>query len=47
METKDMILELRKSLGPSQAEFAGKLLVTRQAVSRWENGERPSPARTR
>lgn len=39
METKDMILELRKSLGLSQAEFAGKLLVTRQAVSRWENGE--------
>lgn len=39
METKDAILELRKSLDLSQDEFSKKLLVTRQAVSRWENGE--------
>lgn len=39
METKETILELRKSLKLSQYEFAKKLLVTRQAVSRWENGE--------
>lgn len=39
METRDAILELRKSLGLSQDEFAEKLLITRQAVSRWENGE--------
>lgn len=39
METKDIILELRKSLHLSQREFAEKLSVTRQAVSRWENGE--------
>ena len=36
METKDTILELRKSLSLSQDEFAEKLLITRQAVSRWE-----------
>lgn len=42
METKDALLELRKSLHLSQEEFAGKLSVTRQAVSRWENG-RTSP----
>ena len=39
METRDAILELRKSLSLSQDEFAEKLLITRQAVSRWENGE--------
>lgn len=39
METKDAVLDLRKSLNLSQDEFAEKLLVTRQAVSRWENGE--------
>lgn len=39
METKNVILELRKSLNLSQDEFADKLLVTRQAVSRWENGD--------
>lgn len=39
METKNVILELRKSLNLSQGEFAEKLLVTRQAVSRWENGD--------
>ncbi len=39
METRNTILELRKYLNLSQNEFAEKLLVTRQAVSRWENGD--------
>ncbi len=39
METKDVILELRAKNGMSQDELAEKVFVTRQAVSRWENGE--------
>ena len=39
METKDIILELRTKNGFSQDALAEKVLVTRQAVSRWENGE--------
>ncbi len=39
METKDVLLELRTRNGMSQDELAEKAFVTRQAVSRWENGE--------
>lgn len=39
METKDVIFELRTQNGLSQDELAEKIYVTRQAVSRWENGE--------
>ena len=39
METKDIILELRTKNGFSQDALAEKVLVTRQAVSCWENGE--------
>lgn len=39
METKDIIFQLRNRAGLSQDELAEKVYVTRQAVSRWENGE--------
>lgn len=39
MDTKDVILGLRTKKGMSQDELAEKVFVTRQAVSRWENGE--------
>ncbi|MCR5207349.1 MAG: helix-turn-helix domain-containing protein [Eubacterium sp.] len=39
MDTKDIIYELRTKKGLSQDELAQKVFVTRQAVSRWENGE--------
>lgn len=38
METKEIILDLRTRNGLSQDELAEKIFVTRQAVSRWENG---------
>ena len=39
MNTKDVIFELRTKNGLSQEALAEKVFVTRQAVSRWENGE--------
>ena len=39
METKSIIYELRTKAGLSQESLAEKVFVTRQAVSRWENGE--------
>lgn len=39
MDTKNVILELRTKMGLSQDELAQKVFVTRQAVSRWENGD--------
>lgn len=39
MQTKDVLLNLRTKAGFSQDELAQKVFVTRQAVSRWENGE--------
>lgn len=38
METKNIIFGLRTRKGLSQDELAEKVMVTRQAVSRWENG---------
>ena len=44
METKDVLYELRTKRGLSQDELAEQVFVTRQAVSRWENGETtPNP----
>ncbi len=39
METKDILFKLRSEKGVSQEELAAGVFVTRQAVSRWENGE--------
>ena len=39
MNTKNVLWELRTKNGLSQDELAEKVFVTRQAVSRWENGE--------
>ena len=39
METKNIILKLRTERGMSQDELADKIMVTRQAVSRCENGD--------
>lgn len=39
METKDVLCKLRRARNMTQGELAEKLFVTRQAVSRWENGE--------
>lgn len=39
MEIKDILFELRTKNGFSQEELAEKVYISRQAVSRWENGE--------
>ena len=38
MDTKDTLFQLRTQRGLSQDELAEKIFVTRQAVSRWEQG---------
>lgn len=38
MKLEEKILALRKQYGMSQEELAGKLNVSRQAISRWEMG---------
>ena len=39
MNTQEVIHSLRTNMGLSQDELAEKVFVTRQAVSRWENGD--------
>ena len=39
MTIKDTLPQIRKEKGLTQEELARKVYVTRQAVSRWENGE--------
>lgn len=39
MQTKEILLKLRNENNLSQEELAEKVFVTRQAVSRWENGD--------
>lgn len=39
MDTQNIFYQLRTKHGLSQDEVAEKVFVTRQAVSRWENGE--------
>lgn len=39
MAISDIITSIRKESGITQEDMARKLYVTRQAVSRWENGE--------
>ena len=39
MNTQEVIHQLRTNMGLSQDELAEKVFVTRQAVSRWENGD--------
>lgn len=44
MDVKDILHDLRVKKGLSQSELAEKVFVSRQAVSRWENGETtPNP----
>ena len=39
MKTKEILLDIRNKNKLTQEQMAKRLFVTRQAVSRWENGE--------
>ncbi len=39
MEIQDIIKKLRENNGLTQEQMAERLMISRQAVSRWENGE--------
>lgn len=39
METRDVLKDLREKYDLTQDQLAERVMVTRQAVSRWENGE--------
>ena len=39
METKDILKQLREKHKLTQDQMAERVMVTRQAISRWENGE--------
>ena len=39
MEIKDVLRNLRESHHLTQGQMAERVMVSRQAVSRWENGE--------
>lgn len=44
MEIQDILKSLREKHGLTQEQMADRLMVTRQAVSRWENGDtQPNP----
>lgn len=38
MNIQEKLIRLRKSKEMSQEDLAGKIMVSRQAISRWENG---------
>ena len=44
METKDILRQLREKNHLTQDQMAERVMVTRQAVSRWKTGEtQPNP----
>lgn len=46
MDVKDRIKELRIALGLTQQEFADRLKVAKQTVSKWETAQRAVPDAT-
>ena len=46
MNLAEKIIDIRNQAGLTQDAFAKKLHLTRQAVSRWENGETTPPVET-